>query len=86
MDPGREPDVFASPSGAKRTRSLGAARRYRTISRIWKIGMVAAGMATSGENAVVAMAIAVPLFLPVLAERDRHVLTHSPGPGADRAM
>ena len=30
--------------------------------------MVAAGMATSGENAVVAMAIAVPLFLPVLAK------------------
>lgn len=27
--------------------------------------MVAAGMATMGENAVAAMAMAVPLFLPV---------------------
>ncbi len=33
---------------------------------IWKIGIVAAGIATIGENAIEAMAIAVPLFLPVL--------------------
>ena len=57
-----------APGRPNQTRSQGAARRYRTMSRIWKIGMVAAGIATSGENAVVAIAIAVPLFLPVLVK------------------
>ncbi len=36
-------------------------------SMTWKIGMVAAGTATMGENAVAAIAMAVPLFLPVEA-------------------
>jgi len=37
---------------------------------IWKMGIAPPGSRHSGENAVVAMAIAVPLFLPVLCERD----------------
>ena len=32
------------------------------------MGIVAAGIATSGEKAIVAIAMAVPLFLPVLAK------------------
>ena len=57
-----------SRRGSNHARSRGADRRYRTIKRIWKIGIVAAGIATSGEKAVVAIAIAVPLFLPVLVK------------------